>query len=181
MLDPNSRWGVSCRVTTRPSYSMTGQIKARSSKSYRTNLARKVSLVGRLLSARSSRVWRGIRKHLKIAQTESGNTKRRSRWFHHWLKFFTLFVLLVFVAGLTVIIIFQSVLLPGQQQRVITILPFMESFLIRQRAPGDILPTALPRTPGSISPADLLSGSLGPGSPSSATLVTETPFGTQVH
>ncbi|MBZ0291523.1 MAG: hypothetical protein K8L99_03055 [Anaerolineae bacterium] len=99
------------------------------------------------------------------------------------MKFIILFVLLIFVGSVVAIVIFQSVLLPGQQQRVMAVLPFMEAFLIRRRAPGDILPTALPRTPGGISPEDLLTDPLLLASPQSFPTVipaTETPIVTQV-
>lgn len=64
------------------------------------------------------------------------------------------FLLLFFVGSVTGIFIFKNVLRPGQQQRVIDVLPFMENFL--WRPPEDYaLPTPLPST-SEISPEDLL-------------------------
>lgn len=67
---------------------------------------------------------------------------------------------LVFIFGaVTGIFIFQNMLRPGQQQRVINMLPFMEIFLLRPPI-NSTLPTALPATNG-ISPEDLLKITFG--------------------
>jgi len=67
-------------------------------------------------------------------------------------------VILGLIAGLAGVFIFRNVLRPGQQQRVINIVPFMEIFL--WRPPEDYtLPTPLPST-SEISPEDLLSTTL---------------------
>jgi hypothetical protein len=64
-------------------------------------------------------------------------------------------IALVILGSATGIFLFKNVLRPGQQQRVINILPFMEIFL--WHPPEDYaLPTPLPSTSG-ISPEDLLS------------------------
>lgn len=67
-------------------------------------------------------------------------------------------VILGLIAGLAGIFIFRNVLRPGQQQRVINILPFMETFLWRPPE-NYTLPTPLPST-SEISPEDLLSVTL---------------------
>lgn len=64
-------------------------------------------------------------------------------------------VILGLIAGMAGIFVFRNVLGPGQQQHVINILPFMETFL--WRPPENYsLPTPLPAT-NAISPEDLLS------------------------
>lgn len=69
-------------------------------------------------------------------------------------------VILGLIAGLTGIFVFRNVLRPGLQQRVINILPFMETFLW-QPPENYSLPTPLPAT-NAISPEDLLSITLEP-------------------
>lgn len=54
------------------------------------------------------------------------------------------------------VVVFRNVLEPGQQERVIGILPFMEKFLPPHPAAGDTLPTLEPGTPGDVSAQDLL-------------------------
>lgn len=66
--------------------------------------------------------------------------------------------LLIIVGGIGSIYIFRSVLLPGQQQRVIDQLPFMRAFM-PPTPEGGTLPTAEPAN-GEISPEDLLSAPL---------------------
>lgn len=69
-------------------------------------------------------------------------------------------VILGLIAGMAGVFVFRNVLRPGQQQRVINILPFMETFL--WRPPENYsLPTPLPAT-NAISPEDLLSITLEP-------------------
>jgi hypothetical protein len=67
----------------------------------------------------------------------------------------------VFVLGIvgvvTGIIVFRNVLRPGQQERVMGILPFMEVFLPPHPDAGDTLPTPMPENGSGISPSDLLS------------------------
>lgn len=65
------------------------------------------------------------------------------------------FFVAAIIAGIGGILIFRSVLPPSQQQRVITILPFMESFLPPRPGPNDAIPTPLPAQ-SNISPEDLL-------------------------
>lgn len=57
------------------------------------------------------------------------------------------------------VVVFQNVLVPGQQQRVIETLPFMRAFL-PPTPQGGTLPTAAP-VESDISPEDLLSAPLG--------------------
>lgn len=64
-------------------------------------------------------------------------------------------VILGLIAGLAGIFVFRNGLRPGLQQRVINILPFMETFLW-QPPENYSLPTPLPAT-NAISPEDLLS------------------------
>lgn len=52
--------------------------------------------------------------------------------------------------------LFRDVLRPGQQQRVIDILPFMEAFLPQNPGAGLALPTPLPTFSSELSPDDLL-------------------------
>lgn len=73
--------------------------------------------------------------------------KRRIFWIFIGL------ILLVFVLSIAGFFIFKNVLLPGQQQRVINILPIMEIFLWRPPE-GYTLPT--PLATSAISPEDLL-------------------------
>lgn len=64
-------------------------------------------------------------------------------------------VIVGLIAGMAGVFIFRNMLRPGQQQRVINILPFMETFL--WRPPENYsLPTPLPAT-NAMSPEDLLS------------------------
>ena len=66
------------------------------------------------------------------------------------------------ITGTAGVLLFRNVLRPGQQQRVINILPFMETFL--PRVPENYsLPTPVPST-NAISPEDLLSITLEPPS-----------------
>ncbi len=68
-----------------------------------------------------------------------------------------LFVLGI-VGGVTGVVVFRNVLRPGQQQRIIDMLPFM-SALLDKPDPGATLPTVVPPT-GAISPDDLLNSPL---------------------
>lgn len=77
----------------------------------------------------------------------TGSVKRRIFWLFIGL------ILLVVVVSIVGIFIFKNVLLPGQQQRVINILPIMEIFLWRPPE-GYTLPT--PFATSAISPEDLL-------------------------
>lgn len=73
------------------------------------------------------------------------------------------------ISGTAGILLFRNVLRPGQQQRVINILPFMGTFL--PRVPENYsLPTPIPVTNG-ISPEDLLSITFEPPSGSMPTEV----------
>lgn len=67
-----------------------------------------------------------------------------------------LFLLLV-IGSVTSVVVFRNVLRPGQQQRVIDQLPFMQAFL--PRPASDTVPTAAPVNNG-ISPEDLLNAPL---------------------
>ena len=71
-----------------------------------------------------------------------------------------LFVLAI-VGSVGVVVLFRSVLLPAQQQRVIDQVPFMRAFL-PPTPEGGTLPTAAP-VDGGISPEDLLSAPLDSG------------------
>jgi hypothetical protein len=82
--------------------------------------------------------------------------------------------ILGFVGVIAVIIIFRNVLQPGQQQRVIDQLPFMQSFL-PYTDPAQTLPTIVPATPGGISPEDLLGLSVGGGGEEATTTPEVTP------
>lgn len=63
------------------------------------------------------------------------------------------------VGAITGVVIFRSVLTPGQQERVLGIAPFMELFMPPRPAAGDTLPTPNPdEGADGISPADLLAG-----------------------
>jgi tetratricopeptide (TPR) repeat protein len=68
----------------------------------------------------------------------------------------------IFVLGIVAVIgsvvIFRSVLEPGQQERIIQVLPFMEAFLPPRPAPNDTLPTPEGGSADNISPEDLLQG-----------------------
>jgi hypothetical protein len=70
------------------------------------------------------------------------------------------------------LLVFQNVLRPGQQQRIIGVLPFMESFLPYRADENARVPTALPQN-SAISPEDLLSFALAsPTSTASPTVTT---------
>lgn len=71
--------------------------------------------------------------------------------------------LLVIVGAIGGVVVFRSVLQPGQQERVIGVFPFMEAFLPPRPAAGDTLPTLEPRATGDISAQDLLNLSVGGG------------------
>ncbi|MBZ0275002.1 MAG: hypothetical protein K8I60_02585, partial [Anaerolineae bacterium] len=68
----------------------------------------------------------------------------------------------VFVLGIvgtiTGIVVFRNVLTPGQQERVLGVVPFMQIFMPPRPAAGDTLPTPNPDEGSGISPADLLAG-----------------------
>lgn len=67
-------------------------------------------------------------------------------------------LVLAVVGSVGAVVVFRSVLLPGQQQRVIDQLPFMRAFL-PPTPQGGVLPTALPDS-SAISPEDLLGAPL---------------------
>ncbi len=74
-----------------------------------------------------------------------------------WLMALVVGGLLLFIlGGVTGIFVFRDVLRPGQHQRVINILPFMEAFLPRNPGAGAALPTPLPTYTSALSPDDLL-------------------------
>ncbi|MCB9451952.1 MAG: tetratricopeptide repeat protein [Anaerolineaceae bacterium] len=62
------------------------------------------------------------------------------------------------VSAVAGVVIFRSVLTPGQQERVLGVVPFMELFMPPRPEVGDTLPTPNPDESSDISPADLLSG-----------------------
>jgi hypothetical protein len=68
--------------------------------------------------------------------------------------------LLGIIGVISGVVVFRNVLRPGQQQRVIGVLPFMENFLPTRGSLGDTLPTAVPADNTGISPEDLLSAPL---------------------
>lgn len=83
-----------------------------------------------------------------VKQPKQGKSRRVV-----WI--FLVFLLLFVVGSTAGVFIFKNVLRPGQQQRVISILPFMDVF--RWHPPeGYALPTPLPST-SEVSPEDLLS------------------------
>ena len=66
-------------------------------------------------------------------------------------------IFLLTVVGATGgVIVFRNVLRPGQQQRVVNMLPFMEAFLPRNPGAGTALPTALPTYVSALSSDDLI-------------------------
>lgn len=67
--------------------------------------------------------------------------------------------LLAIIGGFAGIYVFRNVLRPGQQQRIIGIVPFMSAFVARTD-PHATIPTAISPGSGGISPEDLLSGPL---------------------
>lgn len=69
------------------------------------------------------------------------------------------------------LLIFQNVLRPGQQQCIIGVLPFMESFLPYRADENARIPTALPQN-SAISPEDLLNFSLASATPISSPTAT---------
>jgi hypothetical protein len=64
----------------------------------------------------------------------------------------------VFIVGAAIagLLIFQNVLRPGQQQRVIDAVPFMGAFLPSRGNGNNRIPTAIPDPNNSLSPEDLL-------------------------
>jgi hypothetical protein len=77
------------------------------------------------------------------------------------ILFWSLIIIFVLtlVGGASGVIIFRNVLRPGQQQRVINMLPFMSVFLSKQD-PNATLPTVVPPADSNISPDDLLNSPL---------------------
>lgn len=71
------------------------------------------------------------------------------------------------------VVIFRFSLEPAQQERVISVAPFMEAFLPPRPAAGDTLPTPESSTSEDISPDDLLSGLFD--APADTTPATEEP------
>lgn len=69
------------------------------------------------------------------------------------------------------VIIFQQMLRPGQQQRVINSFPFMTAFLPSRPDPGETVPTPLPRSFSVITVEDLWSSTEEP-TPRATTTVT---------
>lgn len=107
-----------------------------------------------------------------ILQEDAGPTARPRLLF--WLVI-GLFLLAI-VGSVTSIFVFRNVLPPGQQQRVIKILPFMEYLLPPRLGPRDTLPTALPAPNGGISPEDLLKATFSiPTTQATESSITPTP------
>lgn len=80
------------------------------------------------------------------------------------------FILLI-AGAIAGFLIFQNVLRPGQQQRIIGVLPFMESFLPYRADENARIPTALPQN-SAMSPEDLLNFSLASATPISSPTAT---------
>jgi hypothetical protein len=72
------------------------------------------------------------------------------------------------------LLIFQNVLRPGQQQRIIGVLPFMESFLPYRADENARIPTALPQN-NALSPEDLLNFEVASAAPTASPTRTTTP------
>jgi hypothetical protein len=91
--------------------------------------------------------------------------------------------LTIFVA-IVGLVVFQNVLRPGQQQRIINLIPFMEVFLPSRTNEGTSLPTALPNPNAIIIPEDLLnipvSTSTSTPVPSATATVTLIPTSTMM-
>jgi hypothetical protein len=66
--------------------------------------------------------------------------------------------LLAIIGSITGVVVFRSVLLPAQQERIMGVLPFMEAFLPPRPAADDTLPTPEGAVVEDLSPEDLLSG-----------------------
>lgn len=79
--------------------------------------------------------------------------------------------IVIIVGAVVGAVIFQNVLRPGQQQRIIGVLPFMESFLPYRADENSSIPTALPQN-NAISPEDLLNFSLASATPFSIPTAT---------
>ena len=93
-----------------------------------------------------------------------------------WLMTLVVGGLILFILGVvSSILIFRDVLRPGQQQRVINILPFMEAFLPRNPGAGAALPTPLPTYTSALSPDDLLNIVLVSPTPETIPTVTAQP------
>lgn len=85
----------------------------------------------------------------------------------------------LFIVGMVAgVFVFRNVLRPGQQQRVIDTIPFIEVFLPPRPAPDAVIPTALPSN-NSISSDDLLSIAILTSTPvasaSPPAMLSETP------
>lgn len=79
--------------------------------------------------------------------------------------------LLMLLAPVVGIYAFRDVLRPGQQQRVINILPVMEAFLPSRPGPGDTLPTVVADQGSLVSAESLLGLSLATPTPISDTTI----------
>jgi len=66
------------------------------------------------------------------------------------------------------VLVFKNVLRPGQQQRIITILPFMQNFLPVRPGAGIALPTAIAAQNNGITPEDLLAISIAVSTPTAS-------------
>jgi tetratricopeptide (TPR) repeat protein len=84
------------------------------------------------------------------------------------------FFLLVVVGAIVAVIIFREVLEPGQQQRVIDQLPFMEAFK-RPTPVGGILPTVAPQGNSDQNALDLLNMPLESATPVGGVVATSQP------
>ena len=85
-----------------------------------------------------------------------------------------IFMLMLIVPVLS-IYIFREELRPAQQQRVISIVQFMDVFLPKRPDIGDTLPTVIPAQVGELSADDLLNLALSTPTPSEAILPTIAP------
>ncbi len=85
-------------------------------------------------------------------------------------------IFLLTVVGATgSVIVFRNILRPGQQQRVINMLPFMEAFLSRNPGAGAALPTAIPTYSSGLSSDHLLNIVLVSPTPETIPTITVQP------
>lgn len=93
----------------------------------------------------------------KSSDTESAAERTVLQPPPRWLMILVIGVTGLMLAGIIGgLFVFRSVLRPGQQQRIVTLLPFMEVFSPDPPGENALLPTAVPNPKNDISPEDLL-------------------------
>jgi hypothetical protein len=99
-----------------------------------------------------------------------------------WLMWLAVGGTIIAVLGFAIsLLVFREVLRPGQQQRLIDAVPFMEAFLPYRPSPNAAVPTPVSNLESAISADDLLSISLAPTTtPSSTPLQVQAIVPTQV-